>query len=102
MQVLVGILFLVGPLALAIVQLVAGFAGIDYHFGHWWAWAAAIMAIGFRITLPITIACFFGAKDVWGWHWAGALALAAPGLIFMTPAMISAIVESARHRWASK
>jgi hypothetical protein len=23
----------------------------------------------FRFTLPITIGAFFGAMDVWDWHW---------------------------------
>jgi len=70
-------------LVYGLVQIWAGFIGIDHHLGSGWAWAAIAVFFIFQFTLPVTIGSFFGAMDVWGWHWAGALAFAAPGLAFM-------------------
>lgn len=69
--------------AYGIVQIVAGYVGIQYHFGSGWAIAAIVAAFVFRFSLPMTIGSFLGAMNVWGWHWALALIFAAPGLAFM-------------------
>ncbi len=54
----------------AIVQLTAGFAGIAQAFGPFWAWVVVIACVGLRFLLPIiTISYFYGAINVWGWHW---------------------------------
>lgn len=66
-----------------IAQIVAGYVGIQHHFGSGWAIAAIVAAFVFRFSLPITIGSFFGAMNVWGWHWILALVFAAPGLAFM-------------------
>jgi len=66
-----------------LVQIYAGWVGIEYHLGSGWAVAAFVAAFVFRFTLPITVGSFFGAMDVWGWPWLGALLFAAPGLAFM-------------------
>jgi hypothetical protein len=66
-----------------LAQLWAGFGGIQVHLGAGWALGALGVAIFFRFSLPITIGAFFGARDVWGWHWSFALIFAAPGLLFM-------------------
>jgi len=67
----------------ALAQVYAGFIGIRHHCGTGWAIAAVIAAFVFRFSLPLTIGSFFGAMNVWGWHWLGALAFAAPGLALM-------------------
>jgi hypothetical protein len=64
-------------------QIYAGYIGIHHHLGTGWAVAALVAAIGFRFSLPLTIGSFFGAMNVWGWHWLGAFVFAAPGLAFM-------------------
>ena len=46
-----------------IAQMVAGYSGIDYHFGAGWAIGALIASLMLRFTLPITIGAFFGAVD---------------------------------------
>lgn len=69
--------------AYGIAQIVAGYLGIQHHFGSGWAIAAIVAAFVFRFSLPITIGSFFGAMNVWGWHWIFALVFAAPGLAFM-------------------
>ena len=73
-------------------QAYVGFLGIEYHFGEIWGWVAIGAAFILRIMFPLTIATYFGAVDVLGWPWYGALALAAPGLLFAAPAMITAVI----------
>ncbi len=50
----------------------------------------------FRFTLPITIGAFFGAMDVWSWHWGLAALFAAPGLAFLIPGVILSIIEGVK------
>lgn len=78
-------------MAYGIAQFVAGYIGIEEHFGAVWAGAALFGAFMFRFMLPITIGGFFGATDVWGWHWSLALVFVAPGLLFMIPGMLAMI-----------
>lgn len=82
----------------AVFQFRAGYIGIAHELGHFWAWFALIAAFLLRFTLPITIGAFFGAMNVWDWHWAVALLFAAPGLIFIFPGMIAAATFSAIKR----
>jgi hypothetical protein len=78
-----GCIFMIGMLVYGVAQIWAGFIGIDHHHGFGWAMAAVAAALLFRFSLPITIGAFFGAMNVWGWPWYGALIFAAPGLAFM-------------------
>ena len=75
-------------LGFAIVQAAIGYLGIEYHFGSGWALGLLIAAFIFRFSLPLTIGTFFGAVDVLGWHWVGALLITLPGLLFMVPGAI--------------
>jgi hypothetical protein len=78
-----GCLLMIVFMGYGLLQIWAGYIGIEYHLGGGWAIGAVVVAFLLRFTLPITIGSFFGAMDVWGWHWAGALVFAAPGLLFM-------------------
>lgn len=81
-------------------QIYAGALGISHELGHWWAFAALVAAFMFRFTLPITIGSFFGAMNIWGWHWIWALLFAAPGLAFMAlmiPGALAAVVQKFRR-----
>lgn len=80
-----------------IAQIVAGYLGIDFHFGAIWAAVAIIASLMFRFTLPLTIGAFFGAMDVWEWHWALAALFAVPGLIFLIPGIMLSIMESIKR-----
>jgi hypothetical protein len=72
-----------GGLALGIAQLIAGYMGIQHHLGTVLAIIALFLAFFARFTLPITVGAFFGAMNVWGWHWFWALIFTLPGLAFM-------------------
>ena len=85
-----GILFLL----VGIVQIFVGYIGIEHHLGGGFAIGAVVLGFVFRIMFPLTIGTFFGALDVWGWPWYGALALAAPGLLFIVPALVTAAISS--------
>jgi hypothetical protein len=91
------VLGFVAVLVFGLAQFAAGYAGIAYHFGTGWAIAALVVGVFFRFTLPITIGAFFGAMDVWGWHWALAALFAVPGLIFVVPGVIASVVSLARR-----
>ena len=81
-----------------LVQLAAGWAGIENAFGWGWGVAALIAAVWFRFTLPIAVGAFLCAKNIWDWHWFFAALFAAPGLLFMIPAFFADLVDSVRRR----
>jgi hypothetical protein len=85
-------------LAFGALQIYAGYLGIEHHLGAGWAAAALIGAFLFRFALPITIGSFFGAMNVWGWHWAAAAAFAAPGLLLLIPGTIASIIAMVKER----
>lgn len=96
MQVFGGVTLFVVFLAVGIAQLYGGFIGFEYFLGTGWAWAVMALAMMTRLMLPLTIGSFFGALNVWGWPWYGALLFAAPGLLFVAPAMIATAVDGVR------
>lgn len=85
----VGLVFI----AAGVFQLWLGYQGIEYHLGAVGAIAAVIAAFGFRIILPLTIGSYFGAVDVMGWDWYVGLVIAAPGLLFAAPYLVTAALE---------
>jgi hypothetical protein len=92
--VLGGILFLI----VGVVQIYVGYIGIEYHLGSGFAFGALFLGFFFRIMFPLTIGTFFGAMSVWGWPWYGAAALAAPGLLFIVPALVTTAIGSLFER----
>lgn len=88
-----GILLLPIFLLVGLAQIYLGYIGIEYHLGFWAAVAAIAATFMFRFMLPITIGSFFGAVDVLGWPWWGGVLIAAPGLLFIAPAMVMAALE---------
>jgi len=83
------ILGFVAFIAFGIAQFTAAFVGIEHGIGFFWACAALVVCFLFRFTLPITIGAFFGAMNVWGWHWLLAALFAVPGLLFVIPGMLT-------------
>ena len=91
MSTVLGIVGFPAFIVFGIAQLVAGFAGIEHDLGVGWAWGALIATLMFRFTLPMTIGAFFGAMNVWGWHWALAALFAAPGLLLVIPGVLASL-----------
>ena len=46
----------------------------------------------FQFPIVLTVGTFFGALDVWGWPWFGALIFAMPGLLFAAPGVIGVAI----------
>jgi MFS family permease len=78
-----GCLFMAVVALFALAQLLAGYTGIQHHLGTVAALIALFLAFYARFTLPLTVGAFFGAWNVWGWHWFWALVFAAPGVVFV-------------------
>lgn len=85
-------------LVFGVLQIYAGYLGIAHHIGVGWAIAAVMLALIFRFTLPVTIGAFFGAMNVWDWHWLAAAAFAAPGLLLLIPGTIAGLVSASKRR----
>jgi hypothetical protein len=81
-----------------LLQLAAGWAGIEDSFGWGWGVAAAVAFVFFRFSLPIVIGAFLCAKNIWDWHWFFALLFALPGLLFMIPAVFATLVDAVKKR----
>ena len=78
----------------ALAQFYAAWVGIEYHLGFWWAVAAFFAIFALRLIPILLVGAFFGAKDVWGWHWALALFFVAPALVFAVPAAFAEFVAT--------
>lgn len=79
-------------IAIGVVQLALGWAGIEHHLGWWGGVGAVFLFFFFRFTLPITVGVYFGVVDVLGWPWWAGVLIAAPGLLFVVPTIIAAIL----------
>jgi len=93
-EMALGGIFMILFLLFGIVQIGAGWAGIEDAFGWGWGVAAAVAAIMFRFTLPIVFGAYLCATNLWGWHWAAAALFAAPGLLFMIPALTAGLLSA--------
>jgi len=93
MKYVIRVSALTALLAFIATQIAAGYEGIAHGMGPGWAVAAVFIALYLRFTLPITIGAFFGATQVWGWHWALALGFTLPALVFVLPGVIPAILS---------
>lgn len=80
-------------IVVGLLQITLGFAGIEYHLGGFWAFAAIVAALWLRFLLPVTIGSYFGAVDVMGWEWYVGVAIAAPGLLFVAPSMVMVALD---------
>lgn len=97
MKMIGGLLAFAAFVAFAVAQMVAGYLGIEHLVGAVWAGLALFAALLFRITFPVTIGAFFGAMDVWGWHWSLALLFAAPGLALMLPGALAGLLSAVKR-----
>lgn len=93
----IGLAFAAVVIGFSIFTLGAGWAGLEHAFGGWWGIAGVVLALVFRFTLPISVGVFFCARDIWHWHWAFSLLLAAPGLLLMIPGLVRSIIGAFRR-----
>lgn len=84
-------------LGFGLIQLGAGWAGIEETWGWGWGLLAIVLALLFRFTLPITIGCFLCAHNIWEWHWLLSLLFALPGLLFMVPGLFISALSRIRR-----
>tara|TARA_B100000965_G_scaffold370707_1_gene359045 strand:+ start:78 stop:503 length:426 start_codon:yes stop_codon:yes gene_type:complete len=89
-----GVIWGILLLLVGLIQIYAGFIGLEYHFGSVAAFGALFLAFFLRIMFPLTIGTFLCAMNVWGWPWYGAALFAAPGLLFILPALVTAAIGS--------
>ncbi len=73
------------------------YLGVEFHWGVIWALVIVGSAFVLRSTLPVIVGAFFGASDVWGWHWSLALLFAFSGLIFLIPTFILFVIKGLKH-----
>ena len=80
-----GLLFFLIVLIYGLVQTVAGFVGIEMHYGTILAVIAVLLAIFARgiFSIPILIGAFFYTNEVWEWHWFLSLIFVFPGIIYI-------------------
>lgn len=93
---LLGLVWLAVIFGYGIAVMVAGYQGIEAGIGAGWAIAALGLLFVTGFSLPITIGAFFGAMNVWGWHWVFALLFAAPGLLLVIPGALAFIFALAK------
>lgn len=91
-----GILLVLLYFGYGIALMLFGFIGIEEHLGSVWAWVALGFGIILRITFPLTIGAFFALKDVFDLHWLLSLVIVMPGILYLAPAMVLALISSKR------
>ncbi|MBL0319275.1 MAG: hypothetical protein IPP74_08310 [Alphaproteobacteria bacterium] len=78
---------------LGVAQMYVGYLEMNHYIGPIWAVGAICLCLLVRFTLPITVAAFFGATDILGWPWIGAMFFAVPGLAFLVPGVLGMIIS---------
>ena len=84
-----GVIILAG-----LAQLALGFMGLEYLLGLWAAVVGLALAIMFRFMLPMTIGSYFGAVYAVGLPWWCGILIAAPGILFLLPAVFGSRMRS--------
>jgi hypothetical protein len=90
-RTLMAILFIAVMIA-GIAQLYLGYVGIEDWLGSGWALGALALAFFARIMLPLTIGTYLAMTNVFGYEWWVGVLVAAPGLLLIVPAMVSAVL----------
>lgn len=93
-----GCLMMIAFLGYGLTVLAIGWIGIEKELGWWWAFGASTLAILLRFTIPISVGAIYGAMYLWDWHWALATLFALPGLAFMIPALLAALIGGLSKR----
>jgi hypothetical protein len=85
-------------LLLGFIQLILGAIGLENVLG-WWASAGALFLVAYaRMTLPLSIGSYFAMVNVFEYPWWVGVLVAAPGLLFMVPAVLADVISSVKKR----
>jgi len=95
---LIGVVGFLFFLSMAVVQIGAGYIGLDDSFGTGWAVAAVVLAFMFKFTLPLVVGTYLCATEILGWHWALGALVAMPGLLFMIPSLLVSALTSFKEK----
>lgn len=98
MNVLMGVLLFITVMLYGLIQIYAGFLGIELYWGT--VWAAVIIAFSMmtRITIPIMIGGYFCATEIWNWDIIWAVIFVMPSILFMIPAFIAMLINNKNLR----
>lgn len=91
-----GVFVVIGILSVGVIQLILGFMGLEHLLGLWASFLGVALVFTLRIFLPMTIGAWFGAVEVLGWPWWAGVLVVAPGLLFIAPAMVNALLFKVR------
>lgn len=91
-----GFLLLPAFIIVGLAQLAIGFMGLEYMLGLWAAFIGLGAAFLFRFMLPLSVGSYFGAVEVMGLPWWGGIIVAAPGILFILPSLLGAVMEKRR------
>ena len=98
MKIFFGVVWFFSLIALGIIQLVLGFAGLEYLLG-WWAGAIGLaLALTMRLMLPMSIGSYFGAVYVMEWPWWVGVLIVVPGILFLIPGLMLGLYEDFKSR----
>ena len=89
---------LVTMLVFGILQIYLGLVGLYYIGGGWLTWGSIAFSLFFRIMLPFTIGTYFGVVEVYDYEWWLGVLVAAPGILFMVPAFVTALIETIKEQ----
>ena len=87
---IVFILIMIAGLA----QLYLGYIGIEDWLGGAWALGALGLAFFLRIMFPLTIGTYLAVTNVYGYDWWIGVIVAAPGLLLIAPALVTATITN--------
>ena len=85
-------------LILGLVQVVAAFQGLALLIGPVWVVVVLVASLFLGLfPIVVTVGAFMGMLKVWDWPWYFAALFAAPGLLFMAPALMAGALQIFRR-----
>ncbi len=85
-------------LILGLVQVVAAFQGLALLIGPVWVVVVLVASLFLGLfPIVVTVGAFMGMLKVWDWPWYFAALFAAPGLLFMVPALMAGALQMFRR-----
>lgn len=83
-------------LVVGIVQFITGYLGLYHSLGWFWGLVASIIAGMLRLEFPFMIGTYIFFAYALEWPWPVAALIAAPGLLFLVPGVLAAVLSLVR------